>query len=317
MNKTVLAAIIGAGATITAAVIGVYAGRAYEQNIVQNQIEEVLGNNVNVVGDGNNIVINDATTLAHEYMKMQSDYDELQSQNNYLVGENTNLSKALDKSSQEIKENQTESNIEIEDLKAQINNFPVVDFKNLALCIDVDDVSINTNKSAVSIDGRDYFSREIVEKLITEEQNLTIKNDTIFIGQVVAEKAKLTDQWLMGNLRCSIEDSLVDSHGNTHTDCIVLGNRNYYDSSEIKYSVGGKYDSINGIISVASESGMYNKGTITIKADDEVIYSEQLDKDFQPYPLERAINNCEIIDISYSGNTGFFIIFSDVTLYNK
>ena len=317
MNKAILAAMIGAGATIAAAVIGVYTGRAYEQNSVQNQIEEVLGNNVNVIGDGNDIVINDATTLAHEYMKMQSDYDQLQSQNNYLVGENSNLYSELDKKKKKIEENETESNKVIEDLMTQINNFPIIDFKNLSLCIDVDDVSINTNKSVVTIDGRDYFSREIVEKIITDKQNLTIKNDTIFIGQVVAEKAKLTDQWLMGNLRCSIKDSSVDSHGNTHTDCIVLGNSNYYNSSEIKYSVGGKYDSINGTISVASESGMYNKGTITIKADNEVIYSEQLDKDFQPYPIDKPINNCKIIDISYNGNADFFIIFSDVTLYNK
>lgn len=230
-------------------------------------------------------------------------YSSLESQNNELISKYNVLV--------------IQSDQEKEDFNMQLSDMPVIDYKNLALCIDVDNIKINSNKSVVTIDGRDFFSKEIVEKLITEDRNLTIKDGTIYIGQVVAEKAKLTDQFLMGNVRCSIEDSSVDSHGNTQTNSIVLGTGGFYNDSEIKYSVGGKYNSLKGTISVASKSGMNSKGTITIKADDEVIYSAELNKDFKPEVIDRPINNCDIIDISYNGYTDFFIIFSDATLYNE
>lgn len=270
--------------------------------IEEEELNAIMEDNAKYKSE-NDALETDKANLQEEVEDLNQKYENLESQNKELSNKYDTL--------------EAQSNKEIEDLNNQLKNTPVINYKNLSLCIDVDDIPINTSKSVATIDGRDYFSREIVENLITEDKNLTIKDETIYIGQVVAEKAKLTDQWVMGNVRCSIEDSAIDSHGDSHTDCIVLGTGMYYDTSEIKYSVGGKYTSLKGTISVASKSGMGSKGTITIKAGDEVIYSAELTKDFTPEPIDRPINNCDIIDISYKGYSDFFIIFSDATLYNK
>ncbi len=63
MNKTVLASLIGASATIIASLISLNAGKPLgknaEQQYIQNEINEALGDVVNIIGDGNNVTIHD------------------------------------------------------------------------------------------------------------------------------------------------------------------------------------------------------------------------------------------------------------------
>lgn len=43
---------------------------------------------------------------------------------------------------------------------------PEINYSNLGLCINTQDVPINKSNSMVTIDGREYISKEITEKLI-------------------------------------------------------------------------------------------------------------------------------------------------------
>ena len=48
-------------------------------------------------------------------------------------------------------------------------------------------VPINTNNSLLVVGGGEYFSREIREKLHSDGEKLTIKDGSLYIGQVVLQ----------------------------------------------------------------------------------------------------------------------------------
>lgn len=316
MKTKVKVALIGAGATILSASIGVVIGKSYEQNMIQNQIDKMFGNNINIVGDGNKVSINDVQSLIESYLQLQDDYNKLQSQNNYLVGENSKISSELDKSNKAIIENQDEANKKIEELNSQINSIPVIEYKDLSLCIDANDVPISSNQSTVTINGRDYFSKEIVNELITEDKSLTIKDGTIYIGKVVAEKANLLDQYVKSNLRCYFIDSVQDSFGYIHTDCLSLDDMGY-GNSEIEFSLQNKYDLLDCKLSVHGNYTNSQHATITIKADEKVIKAIEITEDTETITIEGlAINRCSRLTISKQGSTHFKCIISDAVIYN-
>lgn len=59
IKAAVIAGILGIVGTVSAAVIGAKYGESTEQKNIQNKINEVMGDMVNVIGDGNEVIIND------------------------------------------------------------------------------------------------------------------------------------------------------------------------------------------------------------------------------------------------------------------
>lgn len=56
------------------------------------------------------------------------------------------------------------------------------------------EVPINSTKSMVVIDGQEYYSKELAQNILNDNQDITMKNDIMFIGKVIADKANLVDQ---------------------------------------------------------------------------------------------------------------------------
>lgn len=205
MNKTIKAAVITGIATIIAGFIGGMGyGKSSEQKNIQNEIQSVMGNVINVTGNDNQVTINSIKDLVDEYQRLQS-------QNKSLLEQNSKYFSDL-----------TEANYQVNALQSKTNELPEIKFNDLSLLIDVQDIPINKNNSMVTIDGRDYFSSEIVESLIPSDHNYTIKNNTLFIGKVIAEKSNLTEQFIVNSYDCSIKNGLTDSFGNTYSDAIYL-----------------------------------------------------------------------------------------------
>lgn len=46
----------------------------------------------------------------------------------------------------------------------------------------------------VVIDGQEYYSKELAQNILNDNQDITMKNDIMFIGKVIADKANLVDQ---------------------------------------------------------------------------------------------------------------------------
>ena len=160
-NRTaIIVAIIGAVATVGAAVIGNSYGQNQQNQYIESQIS-------NIEGDNNNVTINDVSDLVNEYNNLLEEIESLKAKNTSYFNDLTDAKNQL------------------EAVENQMKDVPQITYDSLGLVLDAQDVSINKNDSMVTIDGRVYFSKEITEKLLSDNKNMTIKNGTIFVGKVV------------------------------------------------------------------------------------------------------------------------------------
>lgn len=297
MSNTIKAAIITGVATIVAGFIGGMGyGKSSEQKNIQNEIQAAMGNVVNFMGDNNEVTINSVKDLVDEYQRLQS-------QNKSLLDQNTKYFSDL-----------SEANYQVNALQTKTNDIPEIKFNDLSLLIDVQDIAINKNNSMVTIDGRNYFSREIVESLISDGQNFTIKDDTLFIGKVIAEKANLFGQNVLNKSQhLQYMNTVKDSYGNTRTNVIMNG---YYRSSII-YSLNKRYSYLKCTVSISEDYYFGYTTTLTIISDEEIVYSSDITKTTEPYDIEVPINNCKLLTIQFDSNIGSDgCIISDAIVYN-
>lgn len=296
MNKTIKAALITGIATIIAGFIGGMGyGKSSEQKNIQNEIQSVMGNVINVTGNDNQVTINSIKDLVDEYQRLQS-------QNQSLLEQNTKYFRDL-----------TEANYQVNALQSKTNDLPEIKFNNLSLLIDVQDIPINKNNSMVTIDGRDYFSREIMESLIPDGQNFTIKDDTLFIGKVIADTANLFDQWISDqSAYCKMGKTIKDSYGNLYSDCLLLL------CSDITFNTQGKYSFLKCDIAMSEKS---SSGVLIIEADRNLVYSIELNKLSEPITeIKIPIKNCKLLRFSYNTNSAVSengCIIANATLYNE
>lgn len=290
----IISAIIGAIATISAAVIGRNIG---EKNAVQqlySQITTVNGNN-------NTITINSVDDFITQYNKLLSENETLKSQNSQYFADYTeqkNINNALE---------------------SQLGEQPIVSYNDLGLCIDGDDISINKQKAMVLIDGREYYSKELAESFLNEDQNIIIKDETLFIGKVVADKANLLEQRIVDSYIYDNVDNITDSYGNTHINTLCF-NPDCYNSRDayVIFNLDEKFKYLDMSISISENTNANSHGILIIKADDNVVYtSDQLLLTTNPFSIKNIpINGCNLLTINYNYNGFNQCIISDAIVYN-
>lgn len=300
----IIVALLGAAGTICGSALGAILGNNHGEEIGKktgedNQNHYIQSQITNINGNNPTVEINSVSELVNEYNNLVSENDALKKQNYNYVND------------------LTDAKNEIETLESQLNNSPILNYRSLSLYVNGNDVPINSTNSMVTIDGRDYISKEIMEKLISNNQNVTIKDDTIFVGQVIADKASLFNQYVMNQYRIYIENSITDSYGNTYSNslhCKSQGKGKDY----IIYVLNNKYTLMKFTAAIRDNSDMHTTGIITIKADDEVVYtSGTLNKKTEPFTVtDIPIKNCKLLTIEYSHETSVDCIISDAIVYN-
>lgn len=263
-------------------------------------MNEVMGDMVNIIGDGNDVTINDIKEILE-------DYQNLKIQNDSLLSQNTKYFEDL-----------TDANENVEELQKQAGEIPTLNFTNLAMCIDGNDIPVNQNNSMVTVDGHDYISKEFFEKLVPDNQNITFKDNTLYIGRVIAEKKSLFSEAVMDKSNFDIIDTISDSYGNNYANvlCCHTGNTG---KKYIMYVLNNKYSLLKISLSIRDDANLDDKGIITIKADDDIVYtSESLNKTTEPFvKSDIPINNCTILTITYDCGIDYIdCIISDAVIYN-
>lgn len=317
MDKTIKAALItgilGVMGTVAAAFLGTNAGKDAEKKVIQNEINEAFGDVINVIGDDNNVTINDIKGLIEDYQNMQI-------QNKSLLDQNTKYFDDLTEANNKLKNLENDTNQKVEELQNQINAMPFFEYTNLGLCIDVEDISINKNNSMVTIDGREYLSKEIVEKLIPDNHNITIKDDTLFIGNVVVDKANLLDQFINQSFIVENFTNAVDSYGNNRVNGLCFNPTSRYDDSYIVYSLKQKYAYMDLWISVPENTDPDSNGKliITLNNNETVYTSEDISLLTKPFKIEKlSLNNCDLVEIWLNRNSGALrCLITEAVVYN-
>ena len=291
-STTIIVAIIGAVATIVSGIGGAAVGN---NNAQDKQNEYIQSHTVNIEGNDNSVNINDVNDLVNEYNNLLSENETLKAKNTSYFNDLTDTKNQL-----ELAEN-------------VMKDVPQITYNNLGLVLDAQDVSINKNNSMITVNGREYFSKEITEKLLPANKSMTIKDGRIYVGKVVADKANLMDKWVIEEKYYETQNSLTDSLGNTHTNCILLNC--VYSSGNVTYNVENKYSMLKATISVGAGTSSNTSAFFSIEADGQTVYTyDNLNIHTQPFEIDVPINNCTELKISCTSNCK--CIISEAILYN-
>lgn len=193
--------------------------------------------------------------------------------------------------------------LEIKELEEKLSTLPTVKFNNLALCVDGEDKVIETNNSVAIIDGREYWSKEMAEKLLIAGKVATVKDDTIYIGRVVGNKTNLFSLSIQSSENYYSQDAITDSYGNNYSNTRYFKSSNYGEHF-CTYVLDRKYSLLRISLAIRDNAYLDDSGIITIKADGEVVYvSEKLVKTTEPFTeIDIPINNCMLLEINYKSD---------------
>lgn len=317
MSKEVKAALItgilGLVATIAAAIIGVGFGKDSEQKLIQSEINEVMGNAVNIIGDNNEVTMNNLKDLVEDYQKTKKE-------NESLIAQNTKYFEDLTEANNTIKDYENNANQQLKELQKQIDDMPSLEYQDLSLCIDVEDIPINRNNSMIIIDGREYFSKEITEKLLPDDSKITIKDKTIYIGKVVADRVSLFDQYENECYKVFSFSNEMDSYGNKRSNGLYFNYENNYSDSYIRYSLKQQYAYMDFWVSIPENTNSRYSGKIVITTNnnDTIYTSDNLNLLTKPFKVEGLqLNNCDLLEIWLSNNNGQLrCLITDAVVYN-
>lgn len=318
MDSTVRGAVITGIATVLAALIGVIGGRTFEKRNNQTEINEVFSQSGNIISvEGSNVTINDIA----QFIK---DYQDIQIENTSLQNQNTKYSEALDDANSKIAELEgsadhvkEESDSKVRELEEQLKAIPNIEYTNLGLSIDGTDVMINKNNSMAVINGKEYFSKDIINGILSDDQNIEIQDNVLSIGKILPDKANLKDFWVVSYENYNILDSVKDSYGYSYTKPIHFSG----NSGNIVFNLESKYSYFKFTVALTEKRRVDGNVRIVIKADDEIVFDETMDKRTKFITKEVPIYNCSLLTITCKdstniGNNLCDCIISDAVVYN-
>lgn len=263
-------------------------GIKQQDNNVQSQIVSVDGNN-------NTVMINDVDTLIAEYNKLISENETLRQQNkqyfnDYIEQKDTNSA-----------------------LETKLDDSPDFLFSSIGLCIDGNQIPINTENSIVDINGREYWSKEIVTSILPKTKTVNIKDSTLYIGQIIADPVNLFDQFINYSYGFKFNNTIyTDSYGNPHSNCVSCDAVN----GSITFVLNNKYSKLK--IGAAINSNNPYNATFLIKADDTIVYtSDEMNVKTEPFIVsDIPLNNCNLLTIEYDQDYTYTLVLYDAVLYN-
>ena len=134
---------------IVTAILSALGGSEYKERKIYKNI------NSSVIGDGNVVSFNNVDEFIKEYQETLKDNEKLNDQNTEYYNSYVEIKK------------------ENEALKNQLNNTSYVSYKNLGLYVDSNNVPITSDKSQAIIDGKEYYTKNVIEGIVGNDKSIT------------------------------------------------------------------------------------------------------------------------------------------------
>ncbi len=285
MNKntiSIIVAIIGFIATITAAIIGVMWGK------------ENVSITVNIDGKSVTLKNDDIQEIANNNEELKNNASDYEKQINNLKETNENLLGKLGIAN------------------GKLDDVPTIQYQNCGLSIDGEEKIINTDKSSVLINGRRYYSKDFVDNLLPENKSAMEKDNILYIGKIVKEKSNLFDRQMVDKSDASIETNVKDTYGTIHNKAVIFA----LSENSITFNANKGYSKLKCTIAVLD--GQKGGGIIQIESEQGVLYtSEEITSTTEPIELDISINQASRITIKQLSGRWSYNMVTDAVLYNE
>lgn len=216
MNKNIISiivAIIGFIATITAAIIGAMWGK------------ENVSVTVNIDGKSVTLKNDDIQEIANNNEELKNNASDYEKQINNLKETNENLLGKLD-------------------------DVPTIQYQDCGLSIDGEEKIINTDKSSVLINGRKYYSKDFVDNLLPDNKSAMEKDNMLYIGKIVKEKTNLFDRQIINKSKnVEVKKNIKDTYGNFYNKAVIVG----HELNSITFNANREYSNLKFTLAVLED----------------------------------------------------------------
>lgn len=301
MDSTVKVGLLGAGATILAAVIGLVGGKSIEEKSVKNEINEILGNNVNIVGDSNIITINSITDLTENYMSsleenkiLIQDKQTLNETNDNLENEIRNLNKQIQLLEQDINDKENKIS-EVENLF--IDNIGLV----------INSIEVDGKYIGIAKNGELLLSTKALSNYFNTTLRWDAAQKVVYIGNSTSQVAKEVSLWDKPYIDISDISCFI---GDNERGMIGFSAYGFYAShspiiNHITYALDGKSKMITGTFNISTvETSDQVKYTITDENGNIIYTSPILTKMYPQHDFTIDTSNCLSITFTFEYTTG-------------
>lgn len=305
MKTKVKVALISFSAIIGSSIIsGWYMYKSGKEVGAQNAMIEVNegiqqtarenGININYDYDPDSVqyILDNYKNVVDENKKYQEEYNIKQNDLNETLRKNNETIKNLEDNLKIYKDENAE-------LKTQLSSIPALKYVNAKLLINGDDAKTNDKNSLIYIDNVPYYSEQIVNALIGEKYALTLKDDVLYYGKIIKEKALLSSMWVVTSENASYENTIIDSFGFTRTNALCF----FKGSGSIVQSLNKDYNFIKGSIHIPDNAIDDSIVSVQIYADDKLILDKPyIDKTTEKIEFDESINGASKLKIIYDGS---------------
>lgn len=297
-NERIIVAIIGLIGIIVSAIIGAKWGK------------ENVSVTVNIGGESVILKDNDIQEIANDNEELKNKISDYEQQINDFKNKVSDYEKQID--------DLTKTNkILLEKLgiaNGALDDVPVIEYQNYGLSIDGDEKAINTDKSSVSINGKRYYSKDFVDNLLPNNKSAIEKNDMLYIGTVIKEKANLFDRQMIDKSNfVSIKTDVKDTYGNIHNKAVVFE----YKKGDITFNANREYSNLKFKLAVLDEKK--GGGIIQIETEQGILFtSNEILSTTEPTEIILPINQASKITIrTLDEPHQAYTIVTDAILYNE
>lgn len=285
-----VAVITGISGIIGAYIQGKASGVEEQNEYIESQI-------ANVTGDNNSVTINNVDDLIKQYNQLKEANEKLDEQNTQYFNDYT-----------ELKE-------ENANIVSRLEGQPDYSFSSIGLSIDGENIAVDTTNSVLEFNGKEYWSKELASKLVSNDKSIVRKDNCIYVGNIVSDATNLFDLHINDSSSAVMKDMGNDSYGNSHSNVLMSYNTN---SGYATFVLNRKYKYIK--LSIAASSSCIenaNMGYI-IKADDNVVYtSKTFTKKDEPFTESSIdISNCTLLTIEFSTDNWGEAFIYDAVVFN-
>lgn len=253
-----------------------------------------------------------------ELNDIMSENSDFKAQNESLKTDKAELSSQISQLTADIqkceKDNEELTKVN-ESLNEQIIGNPVIENRSLGLSIDGEERLINKDEASLLVNGRQYYSKEIVDNLLPDNKNAVEKNDMLYVGKIIKEKVNLLDQQIIDiSQHASIQENIKDTYGNIHTKAVVfaLGDDNISINANREYS--------NLKFKMAVVDSKKGGGIIQIESEQGVLFiSDNITSTVEPIEFDIPINQASKISIQILDSDKYkspYLMITDAILYN-
>lgn len=280
-------------------VIGSFFAGVFSTSFINNSFnQDSQVNNIKIDGEYKDLSKDDVQKIVNSITKSNETNEEEKNKNKELEENNKSLTTKVS---------------DLENELSTLRKLPNVDFKDIELIKDGNNININKDKSLAIIDQVPYYSEEFIQSIIDDDYNLNTDDGKFYIGNVAKEKVNLLDiaEPYDSDFCEVMYTDTFNMSGESYSNGIIM--KRDYGGGEVKFNIKGKYNKLYFDIGHVDNTS-YDEIKLTILVDEKPVKYIELNYDNSVQSYTVPLNKGKILKLEWGGGGAYSYGMANIKL---